>query len=48
MRQVNLTTNHIANMGKGRHISLASAVKMCETLNCGLADEIALVPNDKE
>lgn len=48
MRQANLTTNHIANMGKGKHISLTSLVKICETLNCDITDVIALVPDDEE
>ena len=41
-----LTTNHIANMGKGEHISMQTLIKICETLNCDIADVIALVPDD--
>lgn len=33
---------HIANMGKGQHVSLATIVKICETLQCDLTDVIAL------
>ena len=46
MRQAHLTTNHIANMGKKQHVSMATLIKICETLNCDLADVIALVPDD--
>ena len=44
--QANLTTNHIANMGKGEHISMQTLIKICETLKCDIADVIALVPDD--
>ena len=44
--QAHLTTNHIANMGKGEHISMQALIKICETLNCDIADVIALVPDD--
>ena len=44
--QAHLTTNHIANMGKGEHISMQTLIKICETLNCDIADVIALVPDD--
>ena len=47
--QAHLTTNHIANMGKGEHISMQTLIKICETLNCDIVDVIALVPdNDPE
>ncbi|MEY8389520.1 helix-turn-helix domain-containing protein, partial [Oscillospiraceae bacterium 38-13] len=32
--QAHLTTNHIANMGKGEHISMQTLIKICETLSC--------------
>ena len=41
--QAHLTTNDIANMGKGKHISMQSLIKICETLNCDIIDVIALV-----
>ena len=44
--QAHLTTNHIANMGKGEHISMQTLIKICETLNCDVIDVIALVPDD--
>lgn len=37
-----LTTNMIANMGKGKHISMDTLTKICETLNCGILDVIEL------
>ncbi|WP_300843603.1 helix-turn-helix transcriptional regulator [uncultured Acetatifactor sp.] len=43
--QAHLITNHIANMGKGEYISMQTLVKICETLNCDIADVIALVPD---
>lgn len=45
--QAQLTTNHIANMGKGEHISMATLIKICETLNCDITDVIELVPEDE-
>lgn len=45
--QAQLTTNHIANMGKGEHISMATLIKICETLNCDIADVIQLVSEDE-
>lgn len=45
--QAHLTTNHIANMGKGEHISMATLVKICETLNCEITDVIALVSDEE-
>lgn len=38
-----LTTNMIANMGKeGKHISMDTLARICETLDCGIADVIEL------
>jgi len=37
-----LTTNMIANMGKGNHISMETLTKICETLNCDIFDVIEL------
>lgn len=45
--QAHLTTNHIANMGKGEYISMQTLVKICESLNCDIADVIELV-NEKD
>lgn len=44
--QAHLTTNHIANMGKGAYISMQTLVKICDTLNCDIADVIELVRDD--
>lgn len=38
-----LTTNMIADMGKGKHISMETLTKICETLDCEIADVIELV-----
>ena len=43
-----LTTNMIANMGKGKHISMDTLRKICETLDCGLLDVIELVRDEEQ
>ena len=35
-----LTTNMIANMGKGKNISMETLVRICKALNCGLYHRI--------
>ena len=42
-----LTTNMIANMGKGKHISMETLTKICETLNCGILDVIELEQDEE-
>lgn len=42
-----LTTNQIANMGKGLHISMETLLRICEALNCDIADVIELAKNEK-
>lgn len=37
-----LTTNMIANMGKGKNISMETLVRICEALNCGIMNVINL------
>ena len=37
-----LTTNMIANMGKGKNISMETLVRICEALNCGIMNVIIL------
>ena len=37
-----LTTNMIANMCKGKNISMETLVRICEALNCGILDVIEL------
>ena len=37
-----LTTNMIANMGKGKNISMETLVRISEALNCGIMNVIKL------
>lgn len=37
-----LTINMIANMGKGKNISMETLVRICEALNCGIMNVIKL------
>ena len=37
-----LTTNMIANMRKGKNISMETLVRICEALNCGIMNVIKL------
>ena len=37
-----LITNMIANMGKGKNISMETLVRICEALNCGIMNVIKL------
>lgn len=37
-----LTTNMIANMGKGKHISMETLLRICTALNCDISDVIKL------
>ena len=37
-----LTTNMIANMGKGKHISMETLLRICKALNCGILNVIEL------
>ena len=42
-----LTTNMIANMGKeGKHISMDTLARICETLDCGIMDVIELASDE--
>ena len=41
-----LTTNVIANMGKGEHISMKTLIRICEALNCDILDVIELERNN--
>ena len=38
-----LTTNVIANMGKNQNISMASLLKICETLNCDISSVVEII-----
>lgn len=35
-----LTTNMIANMGKGKNISMETLVRICEAVKCGIMNVI--------
>lgn len=37
-----LTTNMIANMGKGEHISMKTLLRICGALKCDISDVIEL------
>ena len=39
--------NMIANMGKGKNISMETLVRICEALNCGILDVIELEKDDE-
>ena len=42
-----LTTNMIANMSKeGKHISMDTLARICETLNCGITEPVAQSRNN--
>ena len=43
-----LTTNMIANMGKGKNISMDTLARICETLNCEITDVIELEQDDAQ
>lgn len=43
-----LTTNMIANMGKGKHISMDTLTKICEALDCDILDVIELVRDGEQ
>lgn len=42
-----LTTNMIANMGKGKHISMETLLRICGTLDCDIVDVIKLIKEDE-
>lgn len=42
-----LTTNMIANIGKGKNISMETMVRICETLHCDISDVIELEQDNK-
>lgn len=43
---VGLTTNVIANMGKGEHISMKTLLRICGALECDVSDVIGLEHGD--
>ena len=40
-----LTSNVIANMGKGESVQLEVLRKICQELNCGIEDIVEIVPD---
>ena len=44
--QAKLTTNAIANMGKDQNISMATLLKICETLQCDLSKVVEITGFD--
>lgn len=43
-----LTTNMIANMGKGEHISMKTLLRICGALECDISDVIELERGEHE
>lgn len=41
--EAGLTTNVLASMNKGNHISLESLIRICDALDCELKDVVELV-----
>ncbi len=46
-KQVGISTNIIAKMGKGEPVSMETLAKICTTLNCGV-DDIVEISTEKE
>ena len=45
--EISRLSNMIANMSKeGKHISMDTLARICETLNCEITDVIELVPDE--
>ena len=42
-----LSTNVIANMGKGKDVSTSSLRKICEVLDCDLSDIVEIVKEEQ-
>ena len=43
MKMAHLTTNAIANMGKGRSVSLETLARVCTVLDCELSDLVEVM-----
>ena len=43
-----LTTNQIANMGKGLHISMETLLRICGALDCDISDVIEVNELERE
>jgi len=46
--EAGLTTNVLANMNKGQHISIESPIRICDALDCDLNDVVELVKAEKQ
>ncbi|MCD8374090.1 MAG: helix-turn-helix transcriptional regulator [Oscillospiraceae bacterium] len=46
MEQAGFTTNILANMGKDKHVSMETLIRICETLDCDISDVIELVKDE--
>ena len=45
--EAGLTTNVLANMNKGQHISMDSLIRICDALDCNLNDVVELVKTEE-
>lgn len=45
--EAGLTTNVLANMNKGQHISMESLIRICDVLDCELKDLVELVKTEE-
>lgn len=45
--EAGLTTNVLANMNKGQHISMESLIWICDVLDCELKDLVELVKTEE-
>ena len=47
-RKAGLTTNALANLGKGESVPLETLEKICSALNCRIEDIVEYLPDDTE
>ena len=45
--EAGLTTNVLANMNKGQHISMETLIRIYDTLDCELKDVVELVKTEE-
>ena len=45
--EAGLTTNVLANMNKGQHISMEALIRICDALDCELKDVVELVKTEE-
>lgn len=46
--EAGLTTNVLANMNKGQHISMESLIRICDALDCELNNVVELVKTEEQ